>query len=94
MAYNPQPIDTSAIALPADLGSLREQLARNVHDTWAQGRLHEGWVHGPQRDDDARTHPCLIPYEELPESEKDYDRRTAEQTLKAIMALGFRIVRE
>ena len=37
------------------------------------------------------THPCLVPYDELPESEKDYDRATSQETLKLIMKLGFDI---
>ncbi len=41
-----------------------------------------------------KTHPCLVPYEELPEIEKDYDRNTAIGTLKLIQALGFDIVKK
>ena len=72
---------------------LVEALAAGVHEEWMQGRLQEGWVLGPQRDDRLKTHPCLIPYEKLPESEKDYDRRTAFETLRLIIRLGFDIRR-
>ena len=89
--YTPRPIDTSAITLPNDLASLTEKLAESTHDQWALQRLSDGWTHGKQRDDAAKTHPSLIPYADLSESEKEYDRITALETLKAIMVLGFDI---
>lgn len=89
--YEPKPIDTAGIVLPKPLSDLTEQLATNAHDLWARQRLSDGWSYGPCRDDQAKKHPCLVPYEELPESEKEYDRRAAVGTLKAILALGYRI---
>ncbi|MBR4794156.1 MAG: Ryanodine receptor Ryr [Bacteroidaceae bacterium] len=89
--YNPKPIDTSAIKLPQDLLDLGEQIAKNVHDVWAAGRIKDGWTYGPVRDDANKHHPCLVPYEELPEEEKAYDRNTAQETLRLIMKLGFNI---
>jgi len=86
-----QPIDISAVELPPELAALTERLAENAHEVWAQQRLKEGWSHGSERDDRTKKHPCLIPYAALPESEKDYDRRAALGTLKAILALGYRI---
>ncbi|MCX5674743.1 MAG: RyR domain-containing protein [Planctomycetota bacterium] len=90
MTYRPNPIDTSGIMLPRDLLELTERLAENAHDIWAARRMAEGWTHGPQRDDAAKKHPDLVPYADLPESEKQYDRSTAMETLKAIVALGYR----
>ncbi|MDE6269857.1 MAG: Ryanodine receptor Ryr [Muribaculaceae bacterium] len=92
--YIPAPADTSAIALPQELEALAEDLARNVHEVWAAQRMADGWTWGPERDDAARKHPCLVPYDELPESEKDYDRSTSQETLKLILSLGFDIVRK
>ena len=89
--YIPQPIDTSDVKLPKELEALVERMARNVHEVWAETRMKQGWTYGEQRNDEGKTHPCLIPYEELPESEKEYDRNTAIGTLKLIMKLGFRI---
>jgi len=80
--YTPRPIDTSTITLPNDLSSLTEKLAESTHDQWALQRLSEGWTHGEKRDDAAKTHPSLIPYADLSESEKEYDRITALETLK------------
>lgn len=89
--YTPKPEDTSSISLPEDLLPLIEDMAKNVHEVWAQNRIAEGWSFGPVRDDSARKHPCLVPYEDLPESEKEYDRATSQQTLKLILKLGFEI---
>lgn len=91
MNYTPRPIDTAAITLPADLVALTERLAENAHDVWARQRLADGWTWGPKRDDAAKKHPCLVPYDQLAESEKEYDRLAATQTLKAILSLGYRI---
>lgn len=87
--YIPHPIDTSEVELSDELKQLVEQLAQNVHDNWAQGRINDGWTYGPQRNDTLKQHPCLIDYDDLPESEKDYDRHTAMETLKLILKLGW-----
>lgn len=92
--YVPQPMDTNDIQLPEELNVLIEQMAKNVHEVWAQSRMEQGWVYGEERSDVLRQHPCLIPYEELPEVEKDYDRNTALSTLKLIRKLGFKIEKE
>ena len=91
LKYTPQPIDTTAIELPQELMDLAEEMAKNVHEVWAAGRMAEGWIYGEVRDDARKTHPCLVPYEELPESEKEYDRQTAISTLKTVMKLGYEI---
>ena len=79
--------------LPDEVLALAEQLARNTHEVWAAQRLKDGWVWGPARDDAKKQHPCLVPYEELPEEEKDYDRHTALETLRLIRSMGFEIRR-
>lgn len=89
--YTPSPIDTSDITLPKELSQLLEKLAENVHEAWAQGRIKDGWSYGEKRDDTNKKHPCLVPYNELPEDEKEYDRRTALETLKLVTALGYEI---
>lgn len=91
MKYIPQPIDTSDIALPAGMESLVEKMAQNVHEVWAKSRIDQGWTFGPERNDVLKKHPCLIPYEELPDVEKAYDRDTATSTLKLICKLGYNI---
>ena len=89
--YIPQPIDTNDVKLPEDLEVLVEQMSKNVHEVWAETRINQGWTFGEKRNDDLKTHPCLIPYEELPEEEREYDRNTSIGTLKLIMKLGFKI---
>ena len=94
MTYTPDPIDTAGIELKTALSELVEHLAENNHDHWALQRITEGWRYGPQRDDKTKTHPDLKPYQELPDSEKEYDRISVVQTLKAIIVLGYRIEKD
>ena len=89
--YTPRPIRTAGVALGQGLMDLAEILAKNAHERWAEQRLIEGWRYGPKRDDELKEHPCLVPYEALPESEKAYDRNAALGTIEAILALGYRI---
>ncbi|MCR5113375.1 MAG: hypothetical protein K6A63_05505 [Acholeplasmatales bacterium] len=89
--YKPKPIDTSRIKLSEDLLELKELIASNVHDVWAEGRIKEGWTYGPIKNNELKQTPLLVPYEELPESEKEYDRNTAYETLKVIIKLGYKI---
>ena len=91
--YRPEPVETSGIELDASIEPLIELLACNVHDLWARERLAQGWIYGPARDDSRKQHPCLVPYEQLPESEKEYDRQVAVGTLKAIAAFGYHLTR-
>lgn len=91
--YTPKPIDTSKVTLSREVLELTEVLAENTHDHWASKRMAEGWCYGPVRDDAKKEHPDLVPYSELPEAEKEYDRTTAMETLKAIIAAGYRIER-
>jgi hypothetical protein len=90
--YTPRPIDTAHIELAPEIVALTERLAENTHDIWAAQRLADGWRYGPARDDGRKETPCLVPYADLPDTEKQYDRNTAMETLKAMVALGYRIV--
>lgn len=89
--YVPNPVDTTDVKLPMELESLVEEMAKNVHEVWAQTRISQGWSFGEERNDAAKKHPCLVPYEELSEEEKTYDRNTSVQTLKLILKFGFKI---
>ena len=92
--YVPKPEKTDDIVLSEELNSLVEAMAKNVHEVWAESRISQGWIYGPERNDALKTHPCLVPYEDLPEVEKAYDRDTAVGTLKLICKLGFKITKE
>lgn len=89
--YTPQPVDTKDVVLPEDLMSLAEEMAKNVHEIWAETRMAQGWTYGPERNDAEKKHPCLVPYDELPEDEKVYDRNTSVETLKFIVGNGYEI---
>jgi hypothetical protein len=91
MSYIPKPLDTSGTVLPAGLEELTESLSKNVHEVWAAGRMAAGWKYGPVRDELKKEHPCLIPYEELTEEEKNYDRATALSTLRFVLSKGYSI---
>lgn len=92
--YTPKPIDTSNVNVPDYLSALTEQLAKNTHEVWSLGRIAQGWTWGKVRDDEKKTHPDLVPYEELNDLEKEFDRQTSLETLKVILSLGYKIVRQ
>ncbi len=92
--YNPKPIDTSDIVLSENLLSLTEKIAENVHDVWAVGRIAEGWVYGEVKDSEKKTTPLLVPYSELSESEKEYDRNTALESIKLIVKMGYDVTKK
>ena len=91
LPYIPKPLDTSHVEMPTSLVPLLEQLSDNTHEVWAAQRMKDAWTYGPNRDDARKTNPCLVPYSELPDSEKEYDRKTAAEALKAVIALGYEI---
>ena len=92
--YIPNPGNTGHIQLPKELEYLVEEMAKNVHEVWSKTRIEQGWTYGKKRDDGLKQHPCLVPYEELPEEEKVYDRNSSVETLKLIMKLGFKISKD
>lgn len=92
--YVPKPLDTAAINISDELKELAEAMAKNTHEVWAAGKLAEGWTYGERLDAEKKTHPSLIEYEALSESQKDYDRRTSLETLKFVLATGFEIVKK
>lgn len=91
MDYQPHPFDDSKFPLPEELEQLKEELSRNVHEVWAAGRLAAGWKYGPVRDDLLKEHPCLVPYEQLSDEEKDFDRATALSTIRFILSKGYQL---
>lgn len=91
--YIPKPMDTSGVTVPAELKELSEVLARNTHEVWSRQRLSEGWTWGETLDAVAKTHPDLVPYDELTEGEKEYDRNTSMETIKVILSMGYQLVK-
>ena len=92
--YEPHPIDVKRIPLDDNLEELREAIAENAHDVWAADRIREGWTYGAERDDAKKQHPDLVPYTALPESEKEYDRTMAFNTIRLVKKLGYDIVKK
>lgn len=91
--YIPKSIDLSDVDLSEDLNELREAIAENAHEIWAENRYAEGWRYGEQRNDELKLHPDMIPYSQLPEGEKEYDREMAMKTIKLLKKLGYDIVK-
>lgn len=89
--YEPSPISLDDVILSDDLAELQEAIAENAHEIWAKARTDQGWTYGPERNDVQKETPDMIPYCNLPESEKLYDREMAMQTLKLVKKLGFEI---
>ena len=92
--YDPSPIGLDDVVLSDDLTELQEAIAENAHEIWAKNRRNQGWSYGPERNDQKKETPDMIPYCNLPESEKLYDREMAMQTLKLVRKLGFEIVKK
>ena len=92
--YEPSPIGLDDVELSEDLSELQEAIAENAHEIWAKNRRDQGWSYGPERNDQKKKTPDMIPYCNLPESEKLYDREMAMQTLKLVKKLGFEIVKK
>lgn len=91
--YNPAPLDTTGVEIGEELSELVESMASNTHDTWAQQRIRDGWTYGPRRDDELKQHPDLVPYKDLSEGEKLYDRSTSLEAIRFILGKGFSIKR-
>ena len=91
--YIPCPIDISDVELGDELDELREAIAENAHEIWAEERQAEGWTYGPERNDTLKQTPDMVPYSQLPDKEKDYDRKMAMKTIKLLKKLGYDIVK-
>jgi len=93
-SYIPHPIDTRDVKLSEQILELAELLAKNTHEVWAYNRAAQGWTYGPCRDDVKKETPCMVAYEDLPEDEKEYDRKISLDTIKLIQKLGYQIVKK
>ena len=91
--YEPHPIDVDSVPLNGDLEQLQDAIAENAHNVWAKARIKEGWTYGKEFDDEKKEDPTLMPYTALPDSEKEYDRLTAFNTIKLVKKLGVDIVK-
>ena len=92
--YTPNPLNLGGVQFPRELLPLVDNMAENVHEEWAQEKISEGWTWGEEEDDKEKKHPSLVPYKELPESEKEDMRDSAITTILTILACGFKIVKD
>lgn len=93
-AYKPIPIDTQYVILSPEILDQIEIIAKNTHEVWSLNRIKDGWSYGEVRDDNKKQTPCLVPYDLLPNSEKEYDRKITIEILKLVIKLGFNISRK
>ena len=91
--YEPHPLNLEDIPLTDDLLELQEAIAENAHEVWAAARKAEGWTYGAVRNDALKQHPDMLPYSALPDSEKEYDRIMAFNTIKLVKKLGWKLVK-
>lgn len=51
-----------------------EATPEQMHDNWVKDKIDAGWVYGPTKDAGNKTHPCIVPYDQLPQEQrvKDY----------------------
>lgn len=91
--YEPHPLNLADVKLERELIELREAIAENAHEVWAEARKEEGWKYGPERNDEKKLHPDMLPYHLLSESEKKYDRLMAINTIKLVKKLGWDFVK-
>ncbi len=59
-----------------------------THDNWMADKRTDGWTFGETKDPDVKTHPCLVPFDELPleQQAKDALFRGIVHSLKPFMA--------
>lgn len=72
----------------------QELLSRMEHDRWWRDREADGWTLAPEKDVERKKSPYLIPWEELPEEIRGYDRDTVRGLPVFLAEAGFRIVRK
>lgn len=46
---------------------------KELHEAWCHHKEQDGWIYGPVKDVNAKTHPCLVPYDRLPNEQKCKD---------------------
>lgn len=92
--YKPHPINLSDVKLEREIVELREAIAENAHEVWAKARRDEGWTYSPERDDLKKTDPNMLPYDLLPEQEKERFRQMSMESIKFLKKLGWKFVNE
>lgn len=94
--YAPHPSRLfESIEIDADIEEIGEGIAEYTHDVWAERRFKQGYVYGPENNSDKKKGPLtnkdLVPYSELPESEKILDRESYQGAIKMLIHSGYHI---
>ena len=92
--YIPNPIDVDEVVLPKEIEELTEYIAENTHEEWAKQRIKEGWTFAPKTNKKLKQSFDLVPYCELLDSEKEYDRKMAMNTLRVLYKYGYIIKKQ
>jgi hypothetical protein len=71
--WSETPVDIQASAVDGVTKALAGHGPAELHESWAAFKRADGWVYGPTKDAEAKTHPCLVPYADLPEIQKRKD---------------------
>ncbi|KAL4707078.1 hypothetical protein ACJJTC_011404 [Scirpophaga incertulas] len=89
--YDPQPINTSQVALNNDLNTIVQKFSEHYHDAWASRKIENGWVYGESWSDSQKSHPRLKPYNMLNDYEKERYKEPVRESLKALLAIGWSV---
>lgn len=68
--WDEAPLWQKASALEGVVNALNGQTPEELHRSWVHNKLMGGWVYGIHKDSQAKTHPCIISYDELPPEQK------------------------
>ena len=70
-----------------------ESLAELEHERWSKEKLDNGWQFGKIKDADHKLHPCLIPWNILPEDEREKDRILVKRIPQILASVGYGVIR-
>ncbi|XP_021246749.1 ryanodine receptor 2 isoform X4 [Numida meleagris] len=91
--FNPQPVDTSNITIPEKLEYFINKYAEHTHDKWSMEKFANGWTYGETYSESAKVQPLMKQYKLLSEKEKEIYRWPIKESLKTMLAWGWRIER-
>uniref|UniRef100_A0A8C0VJV4 Ryanodine receptor 2 n=1 Tax=Cyanistes caeruleus TaxID=156563 RepID=A0A8C0VJV4_CYACU len=91
--FNPQPVDTSNITIPEKLEYFINKYAEHAHDKWSMEKFANGWTYGETFSESAKVQPLMKQYKLLSEKEKEIYRWPIKESLKTMLAWGWRIER-
>ncbi|KAM6128234.1 ryanodine receptor 2 [Pterocles gutturalis] len=91
--FNPQPVDTSNITIPEKLEYFINKYAEHSHDKWSMEKFANGWTYGETYSESAKVQPLMKQYKLLSEKEKEIYRWPIKESLKTMLAWGWRIER-